>query len=36
MSDRHQKRWKGLYKNYLKSQIGTLPLAEIDDAMILK
>ena len=36
MSDRHQKRWKGLYKNYLKSQIGTLPLAEIDDAMILE
>lgn len=36
MSDRHQKRWKGLYKNYLKNQIGTLPLSEIDDAMILE
>lgn len=36
MSDKHQKRWNGLYRNYLKHEIGALPLSEIGDAMILE
>ena len=31
----HQKRWAGLYKNYLKKEIGDLPLSEINDSIVL-
>lgn len=36
LSETHQKRWKGLYKNYLKKPIGILPLKDIDDSMVLE
>ena len=36
MSLSHQKRWRGMYQNYLKRQIGILPLSEITDSMVLE
>ena len=36
MSIKHCARWQGLYKNYLKSSIGILPLKEINDAIVLE
>ena len=36
MSLKHQKRWEGLYKNYLQKGIGALPLKDISDAIVLE
>ena len=36
MSASHQKRWRGMYKNYLKTPIGILPLKDIDDVIVLE
>ena len=36
MSDKHKARWKGLFKNYLSSTIGSLPLQEINDSLLLE
>lgn len=35
-SVKHQIRWSGIYKKYLEHTLGSLPLAEIDDAIILE
>lgn len=35
-STSHQRRWLGLYNKYLANTIGSLPLADIDDAIILE
>ncbi len=35
-SERHQRRWKGIYNKYLKHTLGSLPLSDIDDAIILE
>lgn len=35
-SAKHQIRWTGIYKKYLEHTLGSLPLAEIDDAIILE
>jgi len=36
MSDKHQARWRGLYRNYLAKKIGDLPLSEINDMIVLE
>jgi integrase len=36
MSLKHQKRWVGLYNNYLQKNIGSLPLKDISDAIVLE
>ena len=36
MSSKHCVRWQGLYKNYLQSSIGLLPLSDINDAIVLE